>query len=75
MDVALPLDKMSVEDKLRTIDILWEDLSRTAGGVPSPAWHRDVLEAREKRIREGREKSIPGKGAGEGLRPAEHEAH
>lgn len=68
MDVVLPLDKMTVEDKLRALESLWEDLSRTPSTVPSPAWHRDVLEAREKRLREGRERFIPWEEAKEGLR-------
>lgn len=55
----LPLDKMSVEDKLRTMELIWEDLLRTPTDIPSPLWHRDVLEAREKRIREGRDQFIP----------------
>lgn len=58
MDFALPLDKMSVEDKLRVLERVWEDLSRTPAAVPSPAWHRDVLEAREKRISQKREQFI-----------------
>ena len=68
MDVPLPLDKMSVEDKLRAIELIWENLSRTPSDVPSPAWHRDVLEAREKRVREGQEKFIPWDNAKLGLR-------
>ena len=68
MDVPLPLDKMSIEDKLRTMELIWENLSRTPSDVPSPAWHRDVLKAREKRIREGQEKFIPWDEAKQGLR-------
>jgi hypothetical protein len=59
MDIALPLDKMSLEEKLRTLELLWEDLSRTPAALPSPQWHKDVLEARDQRVREGREKFIP----------------
>jgi len=69
MDLAIPLDKMSVEEKLRAIECLWEDLVRTPSAVPSPAWHRDVLEARAKRLQEGQEKSIPWEEARERLRP------
>ena len=68
MDIALPLDKMSVEEKLRVLDRVWEDLARTPMAVPSPAWHRDVLEAREKRFSEGREHSIPWEKAKEDIR-------
>ncbi len=68
MDAALPLDKMSVEEKLRALERLWEDLVRTPAAVPSPAWHRDVLEAREKRLSVGRERSIPWEKAKEDIR-------
>jgi len=68
MDIALPLDKMSVEEKLRVLERVWEDLARTPSSVPSPAWHRDVLEAREKRFTEGQERSIPWEKAKEEIR-------
>lgn len=70
MDVALPLDKMSIEEKLRMLERLWEDLIRVPSGIPSPDWHRDVLEAREKRIREGSEKLLSWDEAKESLRSA-----
>jgi putative addiction module component (TIGR02574 family) len=68
MDIALPLDKMSVEEKLRALEQLWEDLARTPATIPSPSWHRDVLEAREKRFAEGRERSIPWEKAKDDIR-------
>ena len=68
MDVALPLDKMTVEEKLRAIERLWEDLSKKPADVPSPAWHRDVLEAREQRRASGQERSIPWDNAKEEIR-------
>ncbi len=68
MDIALPLHNMSVEDKLRMLELLWEDLARTPASVPSPAWHRDVLEAREKRLAAGPERSIPWAQAKEDIR-------
>lgn len=68
MDITLPLDKMSVEDKLRVLEQLWEDLAQTPATVPSPAWHRDMLEAREKRFTEGQERSIPWEKAKEDIR-------
>lgn len=54
MDVALPLDKMSIPDKLRLMEELWGDLCRTPENIPSPTWHDDVLRAREKRFEEGK---------------------
>ena len=53
MDVHLPLDKMTTAEKLRVIEEVWDDLRRTPDDVPAPSWHADVLEARERRIREG----------------------
>jgi hypothetical protein len=53
MQVALPLDKMTTVDKLKALEEIWTDLQRTPEEVPSPAWHADVLHARENRLREG----------------------
>jgi hypothetical protein len=53
MQVAIPLDKMTVADKLRALEEIWSDLQRTPEDVPSPAWHADVLSARDSRVREG----------------------
>jgi len=50
---ALPLDQMSVSEKLRTLEVIWDDPCRNAKDVPAPAWHGDVLSAREKRVEQG----------------------
>lgn len=54
MTITLSLDTMTVADKLRVIETIWDDLIRSAEQVPSPAWHSDVLRARELRVREGK---------------------
>ena len=56
MDFVIPLDEMTTEDKLAAMERLWEDLCRNPESVPLPAWHEDVLLAREKQIQEGRAK-------------------
>ena len=56
MDFVIPLDEMTTEDKLATMERLWEDLCRNPESVPSPAWHEDVLLVREKQVLEGRAK-------------------
>jgi len=53
MDPALPLDQMTIDEKLRALEAIWEDLCRTPENIPTPSWHADVLSAREKRVREG----------------------
>ncbi len=53
MELPLPLENMTTADKLRALEQIWEDLCRTADSIPSPAWHADVLHARENRVRDG----------------------
>ena len=53
MDVALPLDQMTTEEKLRALEQIWADLCRTPSEVGFPAWHAELLRDRERRVREG----------------------
>ena len=53
MDVLLPLEQMTTADKLRALELIWEDLRRTPASIPAPAWHADVLHARQQRVQEG----------------------
>ena len=53
MTVTLPLNDMTVSEKLQMMEVLWEDLSRNADALESPEWHRDVLDERELRIASG----------------------
>ncbi len=45
---------MGTKEKLRTMELIWDDLCHTSD-FASPGWHKDILEEREKRIREGKE--------------------
>ena len=47
MASTLPLEKMTVEEKLQAMESLWDDLCGKAGTVSSPAWHEDVLAERD----------------------------
>ncbi|MFH1954947.1 MAG: addiction module protein [Pseudomonadota bacterium] len=53
MEVQIPLDKMTTLDKLRALEKIWDALQAKPEDIPSPSWHSDVLQAREKRINEG----------------------
>ena len=44
---TLPLDKMSVEEKIQAMESLCDDLCSKADGVSSPPWHEEVLAARD----------------------------
>ena len=56
MNISLPLDKMTRLDKIAVMEKLWDDLCRDPESIPSPTWHKEVLEAREKEIKEGKAK-------------------
>ena len=52
MEFSLQLDNMTVLEKLRTIEEIWENLTQSTDSIPSPAWHNDVLLARAGRVAE-----------------------
>ena len=56
MASILPLERMSVEEKLRAMEALWDDLCSRAGGVASPAWHEDVLAERSAMLERGEDR-------------------
>ncbi len=51
---TLPLSEMSQAAKLRMMEELWDALCRSPEGVPSPAWHGEVLAARTERVAKAR---------------------
>ena len=53
MPVSLPLNELTVAEKLQLMEALWEDLSRNSDALESPEWHRELLEEREHRIASG----------------------
>lgn len=55
MQSPLPLDKMTKEEKLRMMEALWVDLTRSQDEFSSPDWHGDVLKVREERVKSGKE--------------------
>ncbi len=58
MEITLPLDQMSIEEKLRVMEMLWNDLTRQETEFSSPAWHEEVLKKREERIKAGHENFV-----------------
>jgi putative addiction module component len=54
MSIDLPLEKMTLADKLEAMELLWADISRQPAELPSPAWHRDVLDERRRLAAEGK---------------------
>lgn len=46
MSVPNDLEKMTIEEKIRAMEALWDDLCRNASGKISPSWHEGVLRQR-----------------------------
>lgn len=52
--VDLPISRLSLAQKLDLMETLWADLTRDEKKLESPAWHRTILEDREKALKAGR---------------------
>jgi len=44
---TLPIETLSISDKLLLMERLWEDLSRRPSDIPPPDWHGDILAERQ----------------------------
>jgi hypothetical protein len=53
MNFTLPLEKMTTEEKIQTMETLWDDLCKKADSLRSPLWHKDILQEREERLKAG----------------------
>ena len=51
----LPLQSMSTQEKLAAMEALWDDLASRPAEVPSPHWHREVLDERHAAVLRGDE--------------------
>jgi hypothetical protein len=58
MPIDLPLQNMTLADKLEAMELLWADISRQPADLPSPAWHRHVLDERRRLVAEGKLKFL-----------------
>jgi Putative addiction module component len=54
MFATLPLHKMTVPEKLRVMEALWDDLSRKSNALDSPRWHEAALMERKARVASGK---------------------
>ncbi len=52
-EIVLPLESMSIAEKLEVIDTVWEDLRKNASAIPVPEWHREILASRKKAFERG----------------------
>lgn len=55
---ASEIERMSLRDRLRAIEQLWDAVCRETGDVGSPEWHRDILADRKARPERGEAKFL-----------------
>ncbi|MBL0701456.1 MAG: addiction module protein [Desulfosarcina sp.] len=55
---TLPLEQMTVKEKLQAMEDLWSDLCCNQNQIPVPQWHKDILDRREKIVKEGKAKFV-----------------
>lgn len=57
-ELVLPLETMTVAEKMDVIDRIMDDLSRNSSTVPVIEWHGDLLKQREENILNGSDRYI-----------------
>lgn len=58
MQTALPLEKMSTEEKIQVMELIWDDLCKNEESLTSPLWHGEILQEREEKIKKGGDKFV-----------------
>lgn len=49
---------MSIEEKMRAMELLWDDFCRNNPDFESPQWHADILRARENNLTQGKDQFL-----------------
>ena len=65
---VLPLNEMSVEEKLETMEAIWASLSANPEAIEAPAWHEEELRVREARVASDEAKFVDWEKAKEEIR-------
>ena len=52
------IKEMPIDQKLRLMEAIWTEISRTSDSYESPDWHREELEETEERRASGKEAPI-----------------
>ena len=58
MAAVLEIERMTLEEKLRVMEALWDDLCRREENVLVPQWHKDVLDERRRAIADGKARFV-----------------
>jgi putative addiction module component (TIGR02574 family) len=65
---TLPIESLTLAEKLLLMERLWTELSRQPSNIMPPEWHGDVLAARLTAVKEGRTEFVEWDAAKERLR-------
>jgi hypothetical protein len=55
---TIEIKKMSVIESLQAMEALWDSLMDEEPEIESPRWHRDILEDRKRKIKNGKAEFI-----------------
>jgi putative addiction module component (TIGR02574 family) len=53
MVTPLEIDQMTIEEKLQTMEALWDDLCHNEETLPVHDWQKEILDERERLIKNG----------------------
>lgn len=53
MSREIPLETLTVAEKVRLLESVWDSLCGEPSDVKSPDWHREILESRQRRLEDG----------------------
>ena len=54
MSDVVQIDRMTLAEKLRVMEALWDDLCQREENIPVAQWHQDLLDERERLIEQGK---------------------
>lgn len=55
---TIEIKKMSVIERLQAMEALWDSLLDEESNIDSPEWHRDILEERKRKLKNGKAEFI-----------------
>ncbi|MCF6187301.1 MAG: addiction module protein [Desulfobulbaceae bacterium] len=51
----LNVQKMTITEKLQTMEMLWDEICRNASELESPAWQGKIIQHREEHLKQGKD--------------------
>ena len=56
--MTINLKDMTIEKKLKAMEMLWDDICLNIPDFSSPTWHEQILKERQERLKKGKEKVL-----------------